>query len=82
MAPFSTAWMKTAFVCLSLVSGSALADAPPPECKCRTPDGELRNLGTELCMTISGQPARMRCEMSTNTPFWKPLDTAGGCAPA
>ena len=82
MTPFSPPGMKAAFASLSLIAGPALADAPPPDCQCRTPDGELRNLGTELCVTIAGQPARMRCEMSTNTPFWKPLGDGGGCAPA
>jgi len=75
---------------LLLGSAPAFAQAPtqastrasPPDCRCRLPGGELRDIGTVTCLTVSTTPVMMRCEMSTNTPFWKPLGDGSGCNPA
>ena len=61
-----------------LLADGAAGEAPP--CQCRDPAGERRDLGTVACFPIGGRSVRLRCEMSTNTPYWKRLDAAGvGC---
>ena len=62
---------------------AAPAAGAPPECRCRVPGGALRELGTVECVQIGPRRVRVRCEMSTNTPYWRPVDGAEGCpAPA
>lgn len=56
--------------------------ASAPDCKCRAPDGLLQDLGTVRCMDIAGRQSLMRCEMSTNTPYWNELDGVEGCPDA
>ena len=59
------------------------AAAPPPECRCRVPGGELTDLGTVACFELGGTAVAMRCEMSTNTPYWRRVDAPAECpAPA
>ena len=55
------------------------ADAMGRECQCRDPDGQRRDIGTVQCVDINGSAWIMRCEMSTNTPYWKQLDSVDGC---
>ena len=53
--------------------------ATPPECRCRVPGGELTDLGTVACFELGGAAVTMRCEMSTNTPYWRRIDGPAGC---
>ena len=55
------------------------AGASPPECRCRVPGGGLTDLGTVACFELGGAPVAMRCEMSTNTPYWRRIDGPAGC---
>ena len=67
------------------VAGVAVAqDAAmsPPECRCRAPDGQMQSLGAVQCMTIVGRPTLVRCEMSTNTPYWNKVEGVEGCPDA
>ena len=58
--------------------------AAAPECRCRMPGGSMRDLGAVECLEIGARRVPVRCEMSTNTPYWRTLDGgARGCpAPA
>ena len=62
----------------SLAATDAAA-APSPECRCRVPGGELTDLGTVACFDLGGAAVAMRCEMSTNTPYWRRVDGPAGC---
>ena len=53
-----------------------------PECKCRSPDGQMQGLGTVQCVDIAGQQNLVRCEMSTNTPYWNKVEGTSGCPDA
>ena len=57
----------------------AFADGQDPDCQCRDPNGERRDLGTVTCVRIGKADYRVRCEMSTNTPYWRRLDEKSGC---
>ena len=76
------------FALLMVVAGQAMAQATEsdqataPECKCRSPDGQMQDLGTVQCVDIVGRKNLMRCEMSTNTPYWKKVDGTSGCPDA
>ena len=61
---------------------AAWAQGAEPDCQCRAPGGEMRNLGTIACVDIVGTRHMVRCEMSTNTPYWKQLDGVEGCPDA
>ncbi len=52
------------------------------DCQCRAPDGQMKNLGTVQCVNIVGNKKLVRCEMSTNTPYWKDVEGAEGCPAA
>lgn len=52
---------------------------PDPDCWCRDADGERRELGSLSCVTITGRQYLVRCEMSTNTPYWKRVGPGEGC---
>lgn len=65
-----------------LMGGSALAQEAKPECQCRAPDGSMRDMGAVECFDIVGTKNLLRCEMSTNTPFWKKIDGVEGCPSA
>ena len=52
------------------------------ECQCRAPDGQMRDLGTIECVDIVGHKKLVRCEMSTNTPYWNNIDGVEGCPAA
>lgn len=56
--------------------------APVPECQCRSPDGQMQDLGTVQCVDIVGRKNLVRCEMSTNTPYWKKVEGTSGCPDA
>ena len=66
--------------CIAALLGTALA--APPECQCRDPRGERRDLGTVECVDIAGAAYLVRCEMSTNTPYWRRLSDEAGCPTA
>jgi len=73
---------KAASIALSvLLSGNALADreAPDTDCQCRDATGNMRTLGTVTCIDIPGDQYLVRCEMSTNTPYWKKLEGDASC---
>ncbi len=81
--------LKILRVALMMVcSGQVMAQAAEPdlatapECKCRSPDGQMQDLGTVQCVDIVGRKNLVRCEMSTNTPYWKKVDGASGCPDA
>lgn len=52
------------------------------DCQCRAPGGEMRDLGVVECVNIVGTRKMVRCEMSTNTPYWKDYGEANGCPDA
>ncbi len=54
----------------------------PTECRCRAPDGQMQALGTVQCVTIVGRQSLVRCEMSTNTPYWNEVEGVEGCPDA
>lgn len=56
--------------------------AQTTDCQCRAPDGTMRDLGTVECVDIVGTRNMVRCEMSTNTPYWRKLNTVEGCPSA
>lgn len=65
------------------VADRAAATSAPPECRCRAPGGALRDLGTVECVEIGGRRVSVRCEMSTNTPYWRRVEGVAACpAPA
>jgi hypothetical protein len=65
-----------------LMVGSAFAQQAKPDCQCRSPDGSMQNMGTVACFDIVGSKFLVRCEMSTNTPYWKKIDGVQGCPTA
>ncbi len=69
----------------SLLTAVAIAQdtaVSPTECRCRAPDGQMLALGTVQCVTIVGQQSLVRCEMSTNTPYWNRIEGVEGCPDA
>lgn len=75
-------------VMVSLITGQAMAQSAntdsgtAPECKCRSPDGQMQALGTVQCVDIAGRKNLVRCKMSTNTPYWKRVEGTSGCPDA
>jgi hypothetical protein len=53
-----------------------------PQCQCREPGGAMLDLGTVKCIEILGTKKLLRCEMSTNTPYWNEVDDVEGCPAA
>lgn len=71
----------------SVIASLALAqsietDTIDADCQCRAPDGQMRDLGSIECVNIVGRRKLVRCEMSTNTPYWKNIDGIEGCPSA
>lgn len=71
-------WRAVA-VAAAIVTAAPLVADDEPECRCRDPNGESRDLGTVACVRIGSSDYLVRCEMSTNTPYWKRLDEEAGC---
>lgn len=71
-------WVVASFA----VAQETDAQGIEPDCQCRAPDGQMRDLGTVECFDIVGHEKLVRCEMSTNTPYWKQLDGIEGCPTA
>ena len=74
-------------VACSAITSLALAQSIDTEsidadCQCRAPDGQMLDLGTVECFDIVGHKKLVRCEMSTNTPYWKKVDGIEGCPTA
>ena len=63
-------------------SSVTLAQQSAPDCQCRAPGGLMKDLGTVACFDIVGSNRLVRCEMSTNTPYWKELEGVAGCPDA
>ncbi len=61
----------------SLDTESIVAD-----CQCPAPDDQMRDLGTIECVDTVGRKKLVRCEMSTNTPYWNNIDGIEGCPAA
>jgi len=66
---------------LAALTGSAAVAGPDPDCQCRDPTGTLRDLGTLACVPIGTSRYLVRCEMSTNTPYWRRVGDDPGCPP-
>lgn len=68
-------------ICACFLSAAVVhtAQAQSTDCQCRAPDGSMRDLGTVECVDIVGTRSLVRCEMSTNTPYWRKLDLVDGC---
>lgn len=60
--------MRALFLLL-FTAAPALAD---PDCFCTDREGARVELGQEICMTVDGRAFMARCEMTLNTPSWKP----------
>ena len=82
-------YLKVLWVALMMMAtGQALVQAAEsdqdqtPECKCRAPGGQMQELGTVQCFDIVGHRNLVRCEMSTNTPYWKRVEGVSGCPDA
>ena len=75
-------YRQSLFILLILTSSVAFAQQPDQDCQCRSPGGLMQNLGTVACFNIVGNNRMMRCEMSTNTPYWKELEGITGCPDA
>ncbi|MBX2835531.1 MAG: hypothetical protein KTR35_01670 [Gammaproteobacteria bacterium] len=52
------------------------------DCQCRDSQGSMQNLGTVMCVDITGNQYLVRCEMSQNTPYWKRVNEQSGCPQA
>jgi len=65
---------------MSAWAGDAANDTP--ECQCRDREGVRVDLGSVDCFDISGSRSLYRCEMSTNTPYWKRVGNQEGCPQA
>lgn len=68
------------FLTMGVAADTSQNNKPP--CQCRDRDGQRRDLGSVDCFDISGTRSLFRCEMSSNTPYWKPIDDNGGCPQA
>jgi len=74
--------LKAASIALSILLPTSLlanSTTPDTDCQCRDATGSMRNLGTIECINIPGDQYLVRCEMSTNTPYWKKLEGDAGC---
>ena len=67
---------------LSTFTMAVLAQGTDPDCQCRVPGGAMRDLGTVVCVNIVGTQKLVRCEMSTNTPYWRNIEGVNGCPDA
>ena len=67
---------------VGMLANVAIAGLDEPNCQCRSPGGERRDLGTVECVQISGSAWLVRCEMSENTPYWNRLNEQPGCIDA
>lgn len=71
------------FSLLFFATATSVAQSEPDkDCQCRDSEGSMKNLGTVVCVNITGQQYLVRCEMSQNTPYWKRLNDESGCPAA
>ena len=77
-------WVVLALVATgqAMAQGVAPDQVAVPECQCRSPDGQMQDLGSVQCVDIVGRKNLVRCEMSTNTPYWKKVEGTSGCPDA
>lgn len=47
-----------------------------PECFCTDKQGQRRELGDIVCLTVGGRSFRAKCVMAQNVPFWRDLSEA------
>ena len=73
---------RSLLILLISISSVTFAQQPAPDCQCRAPGGLMKDLGTVACFNIVGNNRMVRCEMSTNTPYWKELEGVAGCPDA
>jgi len=66
----------------ALINVIGIAGAQPKtdtDCQCRDSTGSMQNLGTVVCVNITGTDYLVRCEMSQNTPYWNRVNDESGC---
>ncbi|MEE9322729.1 MAG: hypothetical protein V3U76_19965 [Granulosicoccus sp.] len=66
-------------LCISSLLSTAVVAQTDPDCQCRDPNGVMRDLGTVECVDVTGRQYLVRCEMSTNTPYWRRTNNNDGC---
>lgn len=71
--------VSTLAMILAMGVAAETSQGSGPLCQCRDRDGQRRDLGSVDCFDISGKQSLFRCEMSTNTPYWKRIDKQDGC---
>lgn len=71
--------IKALLIAMMLTPLVATAQSSKPDCQCRAPGGQMRDLGSVECVDIVGQKSLMICVMSTNTPYWKKVENSNGC---
>jgi hypothetical protein len=64
---------------LALLAAAAAGPAAA-DCTCRSPTGDPRPLGADICMTADGAPATYRCSMVQNLTSWRKI--RDGCPQA
>lgn len=67
-------------VLFALLAAATTAAPASADCTCRSPTGDPRPLGTDICMTADGAPATYRCSMVQNLTSWQKL--RDGCPQA
>ena len=75
-------YRQSLFILLLTTASAVFAQVAEPDCQCRAPGGQMQDLGTVACFDIVGNNRMLRCEMSTNTPYWKELEGVEGCPDA
>ena len=78
---FHSRLLQLSAICLVLFSGTAYSQ-DKGNCKCRDTNGNLVELGTVICLNYSSNKTLAKCEMSTNTPYWKQIQDGKGCPQA
>ncbi|MEM9734116.1 MAG: hypothetical protein AAF903_11630 [Pseudomonadota bacterium] len=82
---FAVALILGAFSTSTASSAQTLAKKKSgPECFCTDKQGQRRELGDIVCLTVGGRSFRAKCVMAQNVPFWRDLSEACvlGQAPA
>ena len=77
-----TVLLWSVFILMALTTSVGFAQETEPDCQCRAPGGLMQDLGTVACFDIVGNKRMVRCEMSTNTPYWKEVEGIEGCPDA
>ena len=79
--PIRIAALAAAFFVASVFTdatdGFAQSKTKWPECFCTDKQGQRRELGDVICLTVGGRSFRAKCVMAQNNPFWRDLNE--GC---